>query len=107
MIREFTIKPVLNGYIAQCGCQILVFESQVSLLNAITKYLEDPSKTEREFMANSVNSEWCGAGTDRERSLTETIPAGDDHITGTRRWENMPPPQPPSRLDTGAGEARI
>lgn len=55
-MRAFTIRPVLNGYIVDCGCQTLVFASNEALLDAISKYVTEPQKTERYFLENSLHS---------------------------------------------------
>lgn len=56
MLREFTIKPVLNGYIVRIGCQIVVFTSLDKLLSTIKSYLCDPSNVEESYLKNSTNS---------------------------------------------------
>lgn len=56
-MRAFTIRPVLNGYIVDCGCQTLVFASNEALLDAISKYVTEPQKTERYFLENSLHSD--------------------------------------------------
>jgi hypothetical protein len=48
--RGITISPCLNGFVCTIGCQTAVFESCDSLLSALEKYLNNPDKTEKEYM---------------------------------------------------------
>lgn len=61
MIREFTVRPVLNGYIVSIGCKTLVFSSRERLVRNIERYLEDPTGTERDFLENSLNAKHLGS----------------------------------------------
>ncbi len=56
MIRDVKITAVLNGFIVQCGCQTLVFESIFKLGNEIVRYYRDPENVEKEYVKNSINS---------------------------------------------------
>lgn len=55
MIREISITPVLNGFICKVGCQRVVFESVVSLVQNLEAYLKDPTATEARFIRDAVN----------------------------------------------------
>lgn len=55
MIREITIKPVLNGYVCKVGCQEIVFQNRNEMLKEIGRYYEDPEGTEAKFKKNAVN----------------------------------------------------
>lgn len=54
-MREISIRPALNGYICQVGCQQVVFESRTSLITSLDRYLTDPGKVEHEFITKAVN----------------------------------------------------
>lgn len=55
MNRPVNISIVLNGYVAQVGCQTLVFNDLDCLLNNLKCYLQDPAKAEREFLIGAKN----------------------------------------------------
>ena len=55
MIRDISIKPVLNGFICKVGCQQVVFESVASLVQNLEAYLKDPSAVEKQFILGAVN----------------------------------------------------
>jgi len=55
-MREVTIKPVLNGFVVQVGCQAVVFESKMNLILELSKYLDDPYKIEKRYLEESINA---------------------------------------------------
>lgn len=55
MIREITIKAVLNGFVVTVGCQTLVFQSPDALATELLHYLIDPDRTEDYYLDHSVN----------------------------------------------------
>lgn len=46
---KVTISKAMNGYIAEVGCQTLVFETEGKLINELTRYLNNPDMVEREY----------------------------------------------------------
>jgi hypothetical protein len=56
MLREFTVRPVLNGYIVHIGCQTVVFESRQGLISAITEYLKEPEVVESRWLKHALNA---------------------------------------------------
>lgn len=57
MFRPLSIKPVLNGFIVDCGCQSIAYTSVDELLIDLGKYLRDPEETEKEIIKNKgINS---------------------------------------------------
>lgn len=56
MIRSFHVRPVLNGYIVDIGCQQVVFTSISSLITAIESYLSNPERVENDWLKNSLNA---------------------------------------------------
>lgn len=56
MIREITIKPALNGFICRVGCQTVVFESRLKMVEELNRYLEDPKRVEECYRKQSTNS---------------------------------------------------
>lgn len=54
-MRQFSVTPVLNGFIVAIGCQTVVFESNSALLDAIRDYLHDPEGTERSFLDSALH----------------------------------------------------
>lgn len=55
MCREIVIKPVLNGYFCQVGCQYVVFSSRQELVRELDAYYADPEGTEKRFVERAVN----------------------------------------------------
>lgn len=55
MLRDINIRPALNGFIVNMGCQIIVFETVDKLVDNLRDYLRDPDKTEKAFMASGIN----------------------------------------------------
>lgn len=47
MIRDITIKAVLNGYVCTVSCQTVVFDNTRNLTEALKEYLADPEGMER------------------------------------------------------------
>lgn len=58
MLRNVLIKPVLNGWIIEVGCQKVVFGNMDSMLSTLKEYLENPEGTERWFRERAVNAKW-------------------------------------------------
>ena len=56
MIRQITIRTILNGFIVDCGCQTVVFTSREVLLTEIGVYLSNPDETERKYREHGVNA---------------------------------------------------
>ncbi len=58
--RTLTIMPVLNGFVVKVDCQTVVFESRKALLSALTRYYDDPTGVEKEYLAARVNDTMSG-----------------------------------------------
>ena len=56
MIRQITIKPVLNGFIVDVGCQTIVFGSNTTLVQALEAYLINPDASEKAYRESSINA---------------------------------------------------
>ena len=46
---KVTIAKAMNGYIAEVGCQTLVFETEGKLINELTRYMNNPDGVEKEY----------------------------------------------------------
>lgn len=55
MTREIIIRPVLNGFVVQVGCQTVVFDSPAKLVEELTNYLQHPKETEENYRRLSCN----------------------------------------------------
>lgn len=51
--RPISIRPVLNGYVAQVGCQEVAFTSMIDLINNLTDYLDDPKGVEKYWLSTA------------------------------------------------------
>lgn len=49
-MRTIQIEAVCNGFIAQVGCQRVVFESKTKLLVELGRYLDNPTAIEEEYL---------------------------------------------------------
>lgn len=54
-MKNIEIKPALNGYICQVGCQQVVYNSIEHLLAELGNYLRDPKGVEKSYIENAVN----------------------------------------------------
>jgi hypothetical protein len=55
MARKITITPVLNGWIAQVGCQTVVFDNLDAMSSELVAYYRDPEGTEERYLNNRRN----------------------------------------------------
>ena len=55
MPREITIKPVLNGFVVDVGCQRVVFTNTKQLGVAVEEYYNHPEEVEAKYRMNAVN----------------------------------------------------
>ena len=57
-MEDIKIKPVLNGFIVEAGCQTLVFEKLANMVLALNEYYgaENPDRIEKAWLSNSINS---------------------------------------------------
>lgn len=57
-MRKIEIRPCLNGFIVQVGCQTVVFTSVEALVNNLAAYLRNPEMMEKDWLTKSINSRW-------------------------------------------------
>lgn len=55
MTREIIIKPVLNGYVCDVGCQRVVFTDKQTMLNQLSEYYDKPEEVEQRYIQRAVN----------------------------------------------------
>lgn len=60
MLHKIKIEAVLNGYIANVGCQTLVFNSRPDMLKELDAYLEKPEETETRYSNTALNAKQLG-----------------------------------------------
>ncbi len=56
MLRQLSIRPVLNGFVVMVGCQEVVFTSRETLTASLADYLVHPDETEARWCAESLNA---------------------------------------------------
>ncbi len=56
-MREINIRPALNGWVCQIGCQTIVFNDKTHMLNEIGRYIDDPKAIEAEYWRHSPNKQ--------------------------------------------------
>ena len=59
-MRDIIIKPALNGFVVRMGCQRIVFCDRDIMIRALNDYLDDPNKTEDQYLLNSIHSKQFG-----------------------------------------------
>jgi len=55
-MRDVTIRPALNGWTVQVGCQQLVFNDKAEMVSALSHYIDEPEKTEKRFFDARKNN---------------------------------------------------
>jgi hypothetical protein len=55
--RDIIIRPCLNGYVVNVGCQVVVFNDRKRLLEEIGIYLDRPGITEDRYRETAVHRE--------------------------------------------------
>ena len=58
MLREITIRAVLNGWIVQVGCQTVVFDDSSKMMGEIHDYLRYPRSVMERYKEDAVNYEF-------------------------------------------------
>lgn len=53
--NSLSVRPVLNGFVVQFGCQEIVFKTPAELGEAITAYYKDPGAATRDYLRKPVN----------------------------------------------------
>lgn len=56
-MREINIRPALNGWVCQVGCQTIVFNDKGHMLGEIGRYIDDPKAIEAEYWKHSPNKQ--------------------------------------------------
>lgn len=52
------IQKVMNGYVVNIGCQILVFTSLTTMLQEMERYFKDPGAVEKQYWEHSNQTEF-------------------------------------------------
>jgi len=53
--RAIMIRPMSYGYVVEIGCQSFAIESHTKLVAALEKYLAEPQKTEKAWLAGEFD----------------------------------------------------
>jgi hypothetical protein len=62
-MKDITISPALNGWKVKVGCQEVLFTNRKTMLEEISRYINDPAKVEKEYLSKSKNKNY-NFGTD-------------------------------------------
>jgi len=79
-MRNVKIRAVLNGWIVDVGCQILVYEGKEGrerLLKDLKEYMMDPSDKEKHMTATAVNKHLMDCPQAGEPEQESDHPIGD------------------------------
>uniref|UniRef100_A0A6M3LJQ4 Uncharacterized protein n=1 Tax=viral metagenome TaxID=1070528 RepID=A0A6M3LJQ4_9ZZZZ len=55
-MRDVLIKPALNGFVVDVGCQRVVFTTVDELLVELGHYLRQPDETEQRYLKTALNA---------------------------------------------------
>lgn len=72
MPRQINIRPVLNGFVVDVGCQQVVVKSIDELCNSLREYLLNPEATEQRFLKEAVNKVGGGSQGDTACQVAAT-----------------------------------
>ena len=53
--RTLYVRPVLNGFVVEVGCQAVVFNDLAEMLEQIGLYYKDPARLEELYLKNALN----------------------------------------------------
>lgn len=56
-MKKITIKPKLNGWTVEVGCQEVVFQDRKDMLAEIDRYIRNPEEVAKEYAENAVNED--------------------------------------------------
>ena len=54
-MKRVIIRPVLNGFIVEVGCQALLFKDIQTVAEELIRYWKNPKAVEEEYLKNAVN----------------------------------------------------
>lgn len=54
-MRNVTIRPALNGWVCEVGCQTVVFNDLETMLSTLREYILDPAGMEQEYIGRAKN----------------------------------------------------
>lgn len=80
LIRNISIRAVLNGFICEVGCQTVVFESHHALVSALVGYLGGGAAFEQDFFNRSCNRNMLGNPAP-ERAVYAAADWHNPHVT--------------------------
>lgn len=94
MIRPIMIQAVLNGFKVTVGCQEIVFETIDGMMTHLYRYLQNPEKTEMEFLSspaafNAPHTMPGAVQVNEARNGGESI---SERVTNYRRSNPVPGP---------------
>lgn len=89
MIRDITIRTVLNGYVVQVGCQTVVYNSVDTLLVELRNYLIDPEDAEKRY-SQFPNARFTLNGPAQQVAQTERQYVGEGSGAGNARMADDP-----------------
>ena len=56
IMKDITIKPALNGWKVQVGCQEILFTDRKKMVAEISRYINDPDDVEEEYISRAKNT---------------------------------------------------
>lgn len=94
---NINISAVLNGWVAQVGCQTLVYNDLDALLKDLREYLTEPRSKIKTFLEGAVN---------RDKMANPVVARGDRPVSSPQLTYTPYPPAPaPIGDGTGSDEA--
>lgn len=99
---QIKIFTVLNGWVIQAGCQLLVYTDRDTLMKDFADFTNDPERTERRLLASAINRKVTFGDVPTANEATQAPPpqvwAGGDAgpHTATGLAGNYPAPPVPA-----------
>lgn len=91
MNRKISITPVLNGFICEVGCQIVVFESRERLTMTLARYADNPALVEKEFLEKAINREVYAEPTPPANAVCGERARVQSIVDAPTPYETVPP----------------
>lgn len=82
MVRDIHIRPVLNGFVCQVGCQTVVVNSIDALVDGIRNYYRSPEATEKKWISCALNKTMDNGPVAQEVGMGEPCPVPEPTVCG-------------------------
>lgn len=90
--RNITIRPCLNGYVVQVGCQIVVFNDMEAFISALREYLKNPGIVEASLKVTALHRDLLVNQAPTEMGCDTALPGSErTAIRQADGWQDVRP----------------